>query len=499
MTSEKSAYPLGNGRPGPFAPNPDLMDTSRTAGGGRRQKRPNVLWIQTDEQRPDSLGCYGSDWARTPNLDRLAAQGTTFTNCVAPSPVCVPSRTAMMFCKPPQQTGVMDNDAWGRDGIIDPAIPTWVNLFANAGYRTINMGKWHTPNHPTWQENNFFDIFHDVCGYYGLGHCFTGAEESLRLVQRPKSDPIILGGKYPHHDWGENPASFLTDLAVDRLSQLSGENEEPWLLRVSYIWPHTPVLAPDPWDRVYDPSALPWCADRLGAYRTRSAFDRQFADMQGGLQMDEATWRRCAADYYGLCALIDAEVGRLMRSLVKHDLLESTIVVFTSDHGRSLGEAGLCEKGTFDNEVWRVPLIIRQPGDGASAGRILRHPVSLMQLGPTLMRLCGISPAKNIADDFLFDEMDDGVVFGLIRHGGTIRAAARNASFRYDCTVSEEGAPVPAERSDPNLFNVVEDPAEMTNLALRGHHEVLSEMRGKLVSWLQRTAHPDLAPLFPKS
>ena len=110
------------------------------------KKRPNVLWIQTDEHRPDSLGCYGSEWARTPNLDKLAARGAVFHECHVQSPTCVPSRTSMLTCKYPQELNVLENSPAFRDGFLGADEKLIPNLFADAGYQTASIGKWHTPS-----------------------------------------------------------------------------------------------------------------------------------------------------------------------------------------------------------------------------------------------------------------------------------------------------------------------------------------------------------------
>lgn len=474
--------------PHAFRPDSDKagMWTPKTSTGNTSTK-PNILWIQTDEQRPDSLGCYGSEWAHTPNLDALAKRGTTFTECHAQSPVCVPSRTSMMFCKYPQETEVYDNNKWGRDGFISPETPTWVNLLRNNGYHAVNLGKWHTPNHPTWDENVLFDLFPEVTGYYELGPDYKKDEERLRVIQRPSErDPIIIGGKYPYHDWGVTPSSYLTDLALDKIDELN-QNVEPWLLRVSYIWPHTPVLAPEPWDRLYDPKTIPNHALNRDAYNGRSDYDRWFADYQGGFKLSREEWAQCAADYYGLCSSIDYEVGRLIQYLDQQGLADNTIIAFNSDHGRSLGEAGLCEKGTYDREVWRVPSIISSPGsvpvDSVDDGLC-----ELMDFGPTICALCDVEMAEGMRGRDLFNTEAPESVFGIIDIGPYRRAGVRNGKYRMDCTVAYDYKLRRREDWDPNLFDLSNDPLEDHNLAKHPEYkDILDSLYDELENWLIET------------
>ncbi|MCL5269566.1 MAG: sulfatase-like hydrolase/transferase [bacterium] len=153
LAAGAAAWGLAGGRADAIVDPPTLLPVTKPTAGGQAAKRPNVLWIQTDEQRPDSLGCYGSTWARTPNLDRLAREGAVFNECHVQSPVCVASRTSQLFCRYPQELGVYDNKYFYEAGILDPDLPSFPQIFARAGYRTASYGKWHTPR-PSDLERN---------------------------------------------------------------------------------------------------------------------------------------------------------------------------------------------------------------------------------------------------------------------------------------------------------------------------------------------------------
>jgi choline-sulfatase len=468
-------------------PDTELHGWQKAKGKFPAGKRPNVLWVQTDEQRPDSLGCYGSEWAKTPNIDRLAARGTVFTECHVQSPVCVPSRSSMIFCKYPQELNIYENAKAFRDGFIDPTAKSWVNCMADAGYRTVSIGKWHTPNHATWQENYLFDLFGDVAGYYSLRGSFAKQEKEHRVVKRPSEKaPIIIGGVYPHHDYGVTPASYLTDLGIEKMNELQREGK-PWLLRVSYIWPHTPVLAPAPWDKLYNPAKIPNRAVNRAAYETRSDYDRWFADYQGGFKLDKDTWAQCAADYYALCAHIDNEFGRLLQALERMGELDNTIIAFNSDHGRSLGEAGLAEKGTYDREVWRIPFVFSCPGlipQGQRNNQLCEY----LDFGKTIADLCKIPLAPGLRGRNVFTDPAPDAVFGVIEIGDYRRVGVRNGKYRFDCTLAYKYKMVPEDKCDPNLFNVEADPFEENNLARNPEYApVVKEMYGRLREWLKST------------
>jgi len=449
--------------------------------------RPNILWIQTDEQRPDSLGCYGSKWAKTPNLDRLAAMGVTFHECHVQSPVCVPCRTSMLSGRYPQETGVFDNSVAYKDGVLDPKMKLFPNLFAGAGYQTASFGKWHTPNHPTWQHKVPFEFFPNAAGFYSLPHPYSEAEH--RVVKRPGATSIILGGVYPYHDWGVTPSSHVTDMAIDWLKQ-AAKSDRPFLLRVSHLWPHTPVLVPRPWDRLYSPDEVPCRAGNRAVYESRAQYDRGFAGAQRGLDIPASTWRQICADYYGLCACVDHEIGRLLRALSELGLAENTIVAMNADHGKSLGEAGLCEKGTFDREVWRVPFLLSWPGHLPQGAH--RHDLSeLIDFGATLCALAGVEKGPGMRGRNLFDSAEPEAVFGAIHLRQSIRAAARTRRYRFDCTLKFKGQDVGFDACDPNLFDIQADPCEERNLATDpGMQGVVREMYQRVRRWMDS---PDAA------
>lgn len=454
------------------------------------KKRPNVLWIQTDEHRPDSLGCYGSDWARTPNLDKLATRGAVFHECHVQSPTCVPSRTSMLTCKYPQELNVLENSPAFRDGFLGADEKLIPNLFADAGYQTASIGKWHTPNHPTWETNQQFILHEDgPVGFYDLAEGCS--EEEHRVVKRPGGTSIIMGGIYPEHDGGTNLSSHVTDLAVDWLKENASLDGQPFFLRVSHLWPHTPVLLPKEWDGFYRPDEVPCRSLNRRVYLERSEYDREFSDGHRGFDLSIDTWHQVCADYYGLCSYVDFEVGRLLEALEELGLAENTIIAFNADHGKNLGEAGLCEKNTFDREVWRVPFILSLPGV-VPEGEHRHDLMELMDFGPTVCSLAGIEPAEGMRGRDLFNSAEPEAVFGIVEtceEWGRrwIRAGVRTCKYRYDCTFMLEGDPLPEDACGANLFDLEADPYEENNLIDRPEMKgVAAELYHKVYSWYQR-------------
>ena len=452
-------------------------------------ERQNVLWIQTDEQRPDSLGCYGSDWTRTPNIDALAEGGSVFRECYVQSPMCVPSRTSQLSGRYPQDLGVYSNHPFDVEGVLPTDLKMVPNLFADAGYRTASLGKWHTPRHDTWQELHDFPFFLQIADPLTVHPPFT--DRGQRVIKNPGSfqaaakTPVIIGGTYPHHDWGDDPAQHLTDLSIEWLRH-TARSGEPFFLRVSYLWPHTPVLVPEPWDRCYQPDEVPCRALDDVALRDRAAYDRRLAAVEQGMDLPLESWRRAAADYYGLCAYLDHQVGRLVRTLEQLEILDETIVAFSADHGRGMGEVGLCQKGTYDREVWRVPLVLS--GTGTRDG-VRTDLCELVDFGRTLCGLVGIEPDPAMRGRDLFASTEPDAVFGVVDMYEDRRAGVRTRRYRYDCTVSSSGRATPPNERDPNLFDLFEDPNETVNLARDpSMAAVVADMNDRVDAWLARGA-----------
>jgi len=460
---------------------------------------PNVLWIQTDEQRPDSLGCYGSAWAKTPHLDRLAERGTVFTAALCQSPVCAPSRASQLTGLYPQECNTLNNAVASCEGVFPPGTTSFPEVFRSAGYETVSLGKAHVPAHPIWERLAGSTLDRRYAGYYGLNEAYS--EDAHHVIKRPGGTPVILAGTYPVREG--NPGQVLTDEAIAFLSGRDGDR--PFLLRVSHNWPHTPVLPPPPFDQLYDPDEIPIQFYDDGAYRTRSAYDRRRADSQRMRDLSPEQIRQVWKDYMGLAAYVDHETGRLLDALDALALTDKTIVVFSADHGKLLGEWGATEEGVFDDPVWRVPFVWSWPGR-VGQGEVRDDLCELLDTGRTLLALAGLedrtpeamrgrSLFADPAPDAVFGQIGwpnvnvpflrrDGVRQGPLKSGSAMRVAVRTRRCRMDIDWVRDGRRVPPEQADGNLFDLATDPLEKRNLWNDPAHEpVRAELTGRLRDW----------------
>jgi len=466
---------------------------------------PNILWIQTDEQRPDSMGCWGSTWAKTPNVDALAARGTVFRNTVCQSPVCLPSRTSQMTCRYPQEVNAMTNDMGQRD-VLPAGTQMFTQVLAAAGYETVTFGKRHLPKWDSWQRHESCVLNSEYSGYFALNARYR--EEDYHVIKRPGSTPIILAGTYPVFE--PNPSRTITDWAMKFLRER--DRSRPFLLRVSHNWPHTPVLAPPPFEQLYDPEELPVRFFDEEAYAGRSQSDRRIADSHRMRELSKAQYRQIWKHYMGLCAYVDYEVGRLLAVLESLGMERETIVIYSSDHGKLLGEWGAGEKGTFDRQCWGVPFIWSWPGH-LPEGRVSEGLCELMDTGRTLAGVLGIEAPAEWRGRNLFGDAAPEAVFGEIgvpnsaapllageqkedeanRDHRPLQVAVRTQRYRMDLVWMKDGQRV--EPTDGNLFDLEADPLERRN---RWRDEasagVKRELLGKLEDWFASLEKP--AELF---
>lgn len=463
---------------------------------------PNILWIYADELRADALGCYAPDGIQrhTPHLDRLAAEGVRFDACYCNAPVCVPSRTATLTGLYPEETGVYHNEAcWRHYRMADPPVtlPVWL---AQHGYETVNLGKVHTPRDlPVWSRS-------DERGA-GMNEFYAHVESESLSGVRPPGLPLHLGAAYPKGL--PYPPEQITERGLAYLRQVRG----PFLLRLSYLQPHTPVLPPHPYAELYEPASFD------GSVRPNpeaSAFERRFVEVLESSAMATEAVQRAQAYYHGLVSWLDAQVGRVLDELALLDLERDTIVLFESDHGTSLGDGGRFQKQTFAYEVHRVPRLARWAGQLAQ-GQVRSDICEGVDIPRTLCHLLGLAPHAGFGGRALFRDPEPAAVYGTIGYGlpdsrafpnlgigddqgrgWPRRACLRTARFRLDKSVRRDGQPLGDVAQDPFLVDRALDPHETQNRASDpAYVGVLAELDAQLDAHIRDSVEPSAAYTLP--
>ena len=432
--------------------------------------RPNIVWIYCDELRTDALGCYGNSHldVRTPHLDALAGEGVRFANCFCNSPVCVPSRMTKMTGLYPEDTGVYHNEGAWPNYRVDGSFTMFPEVFAAHGYRTADFGKLHLPRGMNpWQERG--------SGSFERAGMMKGVDPGeLGIIEIPGPGSMI-GGHYP----GGRP--YPPDrLAEEALEWIHGGGG-PYLARLSYVQPHTPVFPPPPYDTMHSKADIP---DRFSEERTTSRFEGRFAEIQEAHRLTDEQRRLAQVYYYGLVSWIDSQVGRVLSALDESGQRENTVVVFDADHGASLGEGRVFAKHTFAPQVHRIPRIISQPGT-VPRGQVRDDICEGLDLARTLFALAGIESPEQFKGRDLMDSTPPEAVFGTIGygyrsswafpylghgrypddHGWPRRACVRTERYRLDRTVRRDGEIVGPEERDMFFCDWKEDPFETRNRA----------------------------------
>ncbi len=357
--------------------------------------RPNILLLMTDQQRADALGCSGG-WLNTPSLDRIAAGGMRFTNCITNSPVCIPARLSLATGLYPHNTGVWNN----QPSQLSAAQPTWMQRVRDAGYRTSLFGKTHLHPHSGDLRDREF-----LMKTYGLDDVdeIGGPRASARVLSHMTAWWREMGVWTQYQeDYQERfadkphrvrPSPLGLDYYADVYVGQRAKNyidhydlDQPWCCWVSFGGPHEPWDAPEPYASMYNANDMPQprAVPTSAADRPQGELDRMLAVDRQLTAQDIGSMR---ANYAGNISLIDAQIGQILDAIEKRGELDNTIIVLASDHGEMNGDAGMIYKSNFLDGAVRVPLLIRAPG--MAQGAVSSSPVEWFDIGPTLVELAG--------------------------------------------------------------------------------------------------------------
>lgn len=357
------------------------------------QKRPNILWLCTDQQRYDTIHALGNTYIDTPNLDRLCSQGTAFTRAYVQNPVCTPSRASFLSGKYPSS---INSNILGGDNLPEHCtlIP---KALADAGYVCGNIGKLHISAAWGGHEKRGDDGYQEFIYSLGSGHDLeNGCSAYKDWLDRKGIDwhALFTGDKEHDYYWyrEDAPADLRQTAwcAEEAISFMERHQEEPWMLSVNCFDPHPPYDAPAEYVEKYLARELPdpifqeydyYLGERLKNVRHQTP--------QPKAPDDEV--RRKKASYYGMCEIVDRHFGWIIDAVDRLGLRENTLVIFTSDHGEMLGDHGLTLKGCrfYDGAV-RVPLIFSWPGV-VKEGFVTDTLAELTDIAPTIAEVCGIS------------------------------------------------------------------------------------------------------------
>jgi len=365
--------------------------------------QPNILFICTDQQRYDALGCYGNPYVQTPTIDGLARDGVLFEQTYVQNPVCAPSRASLMTGQYPCNHGL-----WANGVTLPDHHPVFPKALADGGYACGMIGKMHLSACFAGRTEPRLD---DGFGYYKWAHdpAHRSPENDYHLwlaSEFPElyAQAITSGGRTRHEPGGFDTmpseahySRWASTRAIEFLDGV-GKEDAPFFLWVNFFDPHHPFVAPPEYLDRYDPDSLPDPVGFDGELATKPPIQQRASDESyAGHARGFATYtsreiKEIIAAYYAMVTLVDDEVKRILDRLDATGLANDTIVIFTSDHGEMLGDHHLLLKGPmlYDCAV-RVPLIMRWPGH-LPAGERRSDLVQWIDLTSTFIELAGLEP-----------------------------------------------------------------------------------------------------------
>jgi choline-sulfatase len=345
--------------------------------------KPNILFLMSDEHRPDVAGYAGNGIVRTPHLDWLAQSGTVFNNAYTPSPICIPARQCMMSGQLPKTCGCIH---FGDD--LKPGSMTFARQLAEYGYETAASGKLHhmgTDQMQGWTARISGDMQLDTRYVSARAKELRRTFASMKWtdVQEIKRAGIGKGPYVTHDEYAVQGAlHFIDNYFVN--PYYDREQTQPLMLKVSLLQPHYPYLTSE--------EKFGYYLNRVEPYLKEEVFDHPFLSRRQvklGVDVTERDVRRATAAYYGMIEKVDDMFGQVIRALQHAGQdLDDWIIVYTSDHGEMLGQHGIWEKQKFFEASVRVPLIIRYPRRFGK-GSLVEQNVNLCDLFATMCDLTG--------------------------------------------------------------------------------------------------------------
>jgi len=472
----------------------------------------NLVFIFTDQQRFDTLACYGNHKIKTPNLNRLAKQSAVFEHAYVSQPVCTPSRATIMTGQYPHTHTLTKNNI-----ALPEEIPTIAEMVDPNHFQRGYIGKWHLGN--------------EIFAQHGFDH-WVSIEDNYR--QHYSSDKDANQNCSYHHflkKHGFNPdkdgldfASFSREFATRIPAQYSkpafiaeeAENyikknkDNPFMLYINFLEPHTPYHGA--YDDMYDPNEI----DLPPNFGQQPSEDAQFKYQliqQKAFKgeywplVDEKSWRKQIAYYWGLVSLVDTYVGKILDSLKAHGLEDDTAIVFTSDHGDMMGDFGLIAKGVMYQPSVRVPLLIRVPGI-TDQNPIIKKPVSHIDLVATLLDILDqphegrtqgkslypvIKGEQELQNNDVFIEYLNGAVSSDGQFKGvTLTDDLRKKGMATYPTPTQERTLITEdlwrltliESGEPELYDLNTDPHERNNLYHNPNYaDQVSTLTKKMQTW----------------
>jgi choline-sulfatase len=444
----------------------------------KTKKRPNILWIMTDEHNHNVMGAYGNKLVHTPHMDSLAEHGVTFETHYCNSALCVPSRLSLTAGK-----YVSRVSAWGLTNMIqDDNIPSLARQVNEAGYTSFLCGKQH---YDYTKRYGFTEIGGNMNNWYMTGKGKRTAPDFLTQTH--------LSPRFGNFHPGDNSGIMKHDRrvtagAVEFLSKRDAKEEKPFFLYTGFLAPHFPLVVPeDYWDRYKGKVAMPVIPS---GYLDRLVLNYKVMRAAFGVQdVPEDVVRRGRELYYGLTNWVDDQIGQVLAAVrTNPEIAENTVIIYSSDHGENMGERGFWWKNCMFESATHVPLVISWPKRWEGGQRRIGAS-SHLDLVKTVVEIAGGRTPDDWNGDSMVPWMDSPKrkwkdfaaveYYGLNTASGYVMAREGDWKYVYHTVIDKDH---PDQRE---LYNLKDDPNEFVNLAARkAHSDRIATMHKRLVKEL---------------
>lgn len=480
------------------------------------QQKPNILFILTDQQRADTMSCYGGKVCQTPHLDALSKESVIFDNAYASCAVCTPARASLQTGVYPHRHGMETNNY--APGCLVQELPDQPRLLSRQlekqGYSLGYTGKWHlgtgahieeVPAFQRWRSDvHFYERKYDeysipsrlgyegddFWGHGGAGLGFPQFKDYLEANGLKHETANRISGHYHFHAGAEvtSPIEstvdyYLTQRAIETIDSFK-KRDRPFYFQLNYWGPHEPYLAPSEYLDLYkDVPIEPWPNFYDTGENKPSIHDIKRAE-----STNWETFVPYIRHYYAFMTSIDAQIGRLIAYLKQNDLYDNTVIIFSSDHGESLGiHGGLCDKAFFMyEETCRIPLLIK-PAKTSGEGRQEEHFAGTCDIYSTILELSGVQRGEAERDGRSLLPLVNGEPEAewrdhVVTEGAGLEQVLftqrmlRKGSYKYvfNCGDIDE------------LYDLAKDPHELVNLLHdTDYQDVLADMRISLADWME--------------
>ncbi len=465
----------------------------------RKEQRPNILFIMSDDHAAQAISCYGSKINKTPNIDRLASEGMRFDNCFCTNSICTPSRAVIMTGKYSHKNGVLTlNDDF------DGTQQTFPKLLQQAGYYTGMIGKWHLKTEPTG-----FDYYNVLPGQ-GL-YFDPIMKESGKPWERGRRGGVVHKG-YVTDVITDFTLSFLKDRPKDKPFCLMYHHKAPhdmWEYDEKHAHLYEDVDIPEP-DNLFDDyrnrgQAIKRTTQKIGMEETvflHGTQGDQFSAVRSEIgNLPEVEQKKRAYQYFikaflRCVASIDDNIGRVLDYLDESGLAENTIVVYTADQGFFLGEHGLFDKRFMYEESLRMPFIVRYPR-GIKPGSVSEDIALNVDFAETFLDYAGVSIPQDMQgrslrpllrgetpgdwrDSMYYRYWMHRPHFDVAAHFG-VRTDRYKLIYSYRLPLGAAGALAEPTPPEWELFDLEKDPAEMNNVYDDpAYADVVNELKAEL-------------------